>query len=454
MTTTFFVYPSNPQGFNHRIELVGLDLWRMARIDNVFVYPSIIHIERFKKALSDTLSLWPFIAGRSRQDTNEHYFVEMSDSSIPVTVTKNSDLMKWPFNSNVIIDFYECSLSTYIDEVQVLKLFDNTQDEPLVRIKLTEIIQSNEWILGISWAHELGDAASCLYFLNTISCLYQQKEPLLPKPHFERRLWKQDEADPSLLPMMKHLRDAKSFDEMWKKFMIDQEAYKQVNLCFSSEQLKILHDLINENLQVTLHDALIAYIILTLNTYCYNDDDQHRILRTKTSINFRGVSDTIAPKNQIANSVLIMLSENFEDPYSMSSIAKTIRQSILKSRDQTFLERWLATADTAMRKMTQENHLADLGFVSNEIIVNSNFRYDWASSVDFGYTDQCRFYTGWSGAFYLRIFRLNPMFDENTWLPKDRDGAEVIFRIDKDLKEKFVNVIKQDMEDNFKRVKK
>ncbi|CAF4254142.1 unnamed protein product [Adineta steineri] len=437
MTSTFLVYPSPPTGNNRRLELAGLDLWRMARIDNVFVYPSEINIDRFKEALSRTLSLWPFIIGRSRLDTDEHYFIEMFDNPIPVVLFNDYESVKWPFDSNVIQDFYTNSLSTYLDEVRVTNLFDNTNDEPLVRLKLTHIIQSNEWKLGISWAHELGDAASCLNFSNTLSRLYQHMEPLESLPIFERRLWKNDEIDPSLLSTMKHFRDAKPLEEMWKKFMIDQEAYDQVNLSFSSEQLVKLRTLAGDD-NTTIQDALTAYIILTLNKYCYYNDDKRRILRTNTSVDFRGVSDSIA----------------YTDPYSLSSIAKTIRQSIIKSRDSKFLERWLATADDAMRKMIHNNRLADLGFVPNEIIVNSNLRYDWVDLVDFGYKDQCRFYTGWSGAFYLRIFRLNPICKKNTWLSRDRNGAEVIFRIEKNLKAKFLNMIKRDIGENFKNINK
>ena len=51
MTSTFLIYPSSPTGNNRRIELAGLDLWRMARIDNVFVYPSEINIDRFKDSI-------------------------------------------------------------------------------------------------------------------------------------------------------------------------------------------------------------------------------------------------------------------------------------------------------------------------------------------------------------------------------------------------------------------
>ncbi|CAF1452290.1 unnamed protein product [Rotaria magnacalcarata] len=453
-STVFLIYPSSPAGNNRRLEIAGLDLWKMARIDNVFVYPSEINIDCFNEALSRTLSLWSVVAGRFRLDDGEHYIIEMSDNPIPVTLVKNNDLVRWPFDSNVVIDFCKSSLSAYIDEVQVSKLFDNTENEPLVRFKLTHIIQSNEWILGISWAHELGDADSCLRFLNTLSRLYQQMEPAEPLPIFERRLWKSDDADPCFLSGMKHLLDAKPFEVMWKKFMIDQELYDQVNLIFSSEQLVKLQSLASEENNITMQDALTAYIILTLNTYCYPNNDERHILRTKTSINFRGVSDSIASYGQISNAVFLMLSDNFEDSYSLSNIAKTIRQSIIKSRDPNYLERSLATADDAMRKMIHNNKLADLGFFPNEIVVNSNLRYDWANLVDFGYKDKCRFHTGWSGTFYLRVFRQNPVHNGNEWLPIDSNGAEVIFRIEKNLKDNFINSIRKDMSENFENVKK
>ncbi len=92
--------------------------------------------------------------------------------------------------------------------------------------------------------------------------------------------------------------------------------------------------------------------------------------------------------------------------------------------------------------------------VPNELAINSNFKYDWADLVDFGCTDKCRFYTVGTRALYLRVFRLNPEKYGNKWLPRDRDGAEVSFRIEKDLKEKFINAWRQDIIENFQNVKK
>ncbi|CAF2718278.1 unnamed protein product [Rotaria sp. Silwood2] len=452
MTSSFLISPSPPTGNNRRIELAGIDLWILARIDNVFVYPSEINIDKFKEALSRTLSLWPFVAGRILLENSQHYIIEMCDNPIPITFVVNNDLKEWPLDSNVLVDLNEKHLPTFIDEVQVTKLFNDSSDEPLVRFKLTHIVQSGEWVLGISWYHPLGDAASCLHFSNTLSRFYQQMEPTKPLPIFERRLWREDEANPLVLPIPKQVREAQPTEEVLKFFLADQLNYDQVNLHFSGEQLATLRKLAGGD-SVTIQDALTAYIILTLNTYCYNNNDERRILRTNTAINFRGISDAIAPQGQVANAVYSMLSDSFEDPYSLSNIAKTIRQSIIQLRDSKFLEAGLAAVDVLMRNNVRNNKLPDLRLVPNEFVVNSNHRYDWASFVDFGYTDRCRFYTVWTGALYLRAFRLNPEKDGNKWLPRDRDGAEIAFRMEKDLKDKFINAWKRDITDNFKSVK-
>src|SRR5205823_3887699 len=135
--------------------------------------------------------------------------------------------------------------------------------------------------LGTSGSHMIGDGASFLKFLNTISRFYQQMELIEPLPVFERRLWKEDEADKSLLPMMKYLSECRSTEEIIKKMMEDQTVYDQVNIHFSGEQLAKLRILAGGD-AVTIQDALTAYIILTLNTHCYPNDDQRHILHTST----------------------------------------------------------------------------------------------------------------------------------------------------------------------------
>ncbi|CAF3673102.1 unnamed protein product [Rotaria socialis] len=448
----WLVLPSSPTGNNRRVELSGLDLSLILRIDNIFVYPAELDIDRFKDALSRTLSLWPFVIGRFLKLDGGHYFIEMSDNGIPFTYAENSELEQWPLGNKVVVDIIQYSLEPFIDGVQTMKLMESSNDEPLFRLKLTHIVKSNEWILGTSWAHVLGDAASNLRFLNTLSRLYQQLEPLAPLPIFERRLWRDEEADKSLSPLLKELSNAKPFREMIQVFLSREETHEQLNLHFSSKQLSRLRELAGGD-SVTIQDALSSYIILLLNTHCFNNDNERLILRTDTVINFRGVSDLIAPVGLVSDATIVLSSENFDDPLSLTSIAKTIRRSILQTRDPKFLEPYVATSDRLKRKILREHQLLNLGPFPNDVIVNSNLRYDWAHLVDFGYTDKCRFYTPWTGRLYFRVFRLNPIKDGNQWLPRDRDGAEVAFRIAPDVKDKFLSAWQKDIVENFTNIK-
>ncbi|CAF4128457.1 unnamed protein product, partial [Rotaria sordida] len=123
---------------------------------------------------------------------------------------------------------------------------------------------------------------------------------------------------------------------------------------------------------ITVQDVLTAYIILTLNKYCYNNNNERRILHTITIVNSRGVSDFIAPQDQVSNSLFMVLSNDFDDPYSLSNIAKTIRQSIIQLRDPKVLESGIATIDGLIRKNIRNNKFPNPQLVPNEIAVNSN----------------------------------------------------------------------------------
>ncbi|CAF1369284.1 unnamed protein product [Rotaria sp. Silwood1] len=448
--TTLFVYQVPRIGTRRHIKLAGTDLWITGLINNLFVYPSGWDVVKFKDALSRTLFSWPFIAGRFLGYDGEHYLIEMSDNAIPVFVIENTDLTKWPLDSNVVVDKNSQQLQQFLDEVQTTILIsDSCRDEPLFRLKLTHIKQSGEWIMGASWSHMLGDADAFLQFLKTISHLYQNLEAPKPIPIFNRHVWLHDEADESLRPDIKKFLDGEQMETNDRK---DPAKYDQVNIHFRGEQLKELHSLIGDR-RVTIQDALCAYIILTLNTHCAQNNDE-LILRTNIMINYRKESNPDAQPGLIANAVLMPLSNFFEDPKSLSSIAKTIRKTIDQSRDIEFIRRWVATADKVMRTIVRNKGLPKMSISNDRIVLNSNWRYDWANLVDFGHKNKCRFYTTWTRALYLRIFRLNPIYNDTQWIGRDEDGAEVAFRIEENKKQKFIDACKNDISESFINVKR
>ena len=98
-----------------------------------------------------------------------------------------------------------------------------------------------------------------------------------------------------------------------------------------------------------------------------------------------------------------------------------------------------------MRSMARDGREVNIDHFSNGIVVNSNFRFDWAQTVDLGHTDRCRFYTDGTANLFVRVFRLNPPSDGT----RDRHGAEVAFRIERVLKEKFLDAYRRDIDENF-----
>ena len=168
--------------------------------------------------------------------------------------------------------------------------------------------------MGISWAHVLGDACACIQFLNTFSRLYQGLLALESLPVFPRRLWHRENIDPTYLPMMKHLTESLTMEEILQRTQDEEKISEQINLHF--------HD----------DDLLIAYIIITLNRLYLKTNEDLLIHHTNIIINYRGVSDRITPTNLIANCTFRMISENFSDSHSLSSVVQSIARSNLSRR--------------------------------------------------------------------------------------------------------------------------
>ena len=431
----------NPSGKGRRIQLVGKDLI-FGGIDNIFVYPSL-DVNRLKTALSRTLSRWPILTGRVFVHDDD-YTIVCSDHAIPFTYVENDQLERWP------------TLPVIIDDMGLFQLYiDSTQYkpevEPLLRFKLTYLIRSKEYVLGVSFFHLVGDADSNLHFLNDLSCVYQGLEPILPTPTFERHLF--HEADPEFAssPWMKQFRLADQRESIIARLGREYGETNAVYLNFTSKQLDQLHQLAqtrNNSKPVTVHDALCAYIILALNKYYFTKEDEH-IHRAHVVINFRGVSDVLAPKGQVANSIMQMLTSDFPECLSLSSIAQTIRQAIQLARKEEFLSKWVYTHDILMKQMIKENRV-NFVWDADELFLNSNYTYDWASMFDFGMTNQCRVHTAGLYRLYFRIFRTNPIqMDDGHWT-RDNRGAQVAFRLPKgEQHDKFLEAINRDIDENF-----
>ena len=433
---------SSPSGNNRRIKLLSTDLI-FGGIDNVFVYPSL-DVDRLKDAVSRTLSFWPIVTGRVIVENNEDYYIEFSDQSIPFTYAENDELDQWP-NLPVIIDDGNI-LKPFIDSVQY-----KPETEPLLRLKVTRLLRSNEYIFGVSFCHLMGDANSNLHFLNDLSQTYQQLEPILPRPTFERHPLGAENRDFTSSSVLKLYQNVQKRETVLARLAEEHSTTEPLNMSFSSEQIARLHHLASgNNCDVTPHDALCAYIILLLNKHAFPTRDQC-IRRVYMLINYRNVSERLAGKSYVANAIMQPLSEDFPDPCSLSSIAQTIRRLIKTARQEEFLNNWVISANTLMKQFIQNGEI-NFTWDKDELIFNSNYKYSWTDLVHFGMNGQCRFHTTGLFKFYIRIFQLNPTVDHQGHWKKDQGGAEVAFRIPKgDVKEKFLQGWKEDIAGNFKR---
>ncbi|CAF5201476.1 unnamed protein product, partial [Rotaria magnacalcarata] len=246
-----FIDASSPTGNGRRIKVLSTDLI-FSGVDNIFVYPSL-DIDRLRDALSRALSFWPILTGRIIFESDDQYFIEFSDNSIPFTYNENDELERWP------------NLPVIVDDMKLIKPFiDSTQYkpeiEPLLRFKVTRLIRSDEYILGTSFCHMVGDANSIVHFHNDLSQIYQNLEPIFPRPVFERHLLDKEDPDFSCLPVLKLYRNTDKKETILARLAQEYTETDPINMSFSSEQLAKLHMLAGDSNEITTHDALCAYV--------------------------------------------------------------------------------------------------------------------------------------------------------------------------------------------------
>jgi hypothetical protein len=259
----------------------------------------------------------------------------------------------------------------------------------LLRFKVTRLICSGEYVLGVSFSHVVGDAASAALFLNDLSRLYQHFESLALRPVFERRLWSNEEADSVLFVRMKQYRDGAPIEALLEIYRKENENTDSVTMTFSSKQLVLLRTRVGgDQLVVSKNDALIAYVIFRLNTHFFLE--KQIIQRAFVIVNYRGISTKLCSPDQVGNCFMIILSDDFSDLYSFSIIAQTLRHSIKKARNEPFALSQIATEHLALKQLNDKQFKPNWTCFDNEVIVNSQYECDWIDQVDLGMTNQCR----------------------------------------------------------------
>ena len=96
----------------------------------------------------------------------------------------------------------------------------------------------------------------------------------LPLPSLAKVFFQPPPSDPAVaekfLPLMKHLRDAKTMEELIPALMQSEERTRAIHISFTSQQMKALtaravSAMPDQSTRLSKVDALVAYLVLHLN---------------------------------------------------------------------------------------------------------------------------------------------------------------------------------------------
>jgi hypothetical protein len=444
-SSSFSIFPIPPTGAGRRIALVSLELHPNWPINRVFVYPSL-DVDRLKTVLEHALSLWPVVCGHIQVDdaSANNYSLVCSDKGVPFTFIENTQLTRWPTDLPVVVS-ESSQLAPYLDPV-----VDELRNcVPLLRFKVTHLTCSGEYIFGVSFSHVIGDAASAALFLNDLSRLYQHLEPLAPRPVFERHVWSNDNVDLKLFARMKQYRDGGPIEELLEVYRKEHQSSDPITMIFSSNQLALLRTRAsNDQLVVSTNDALVAYVIFRLNTHFFLE--QQQIQRASIVVSYRGISTALCAPVQVGNCFMHIVSDDFSDPYSFSTIAQTLRHSINKAREESFAMSQIAAENFRRKQLDDKNFKPNWSYFDNEVSINSQYKCDWVQQVDFGMKNQCRMHMSQATYIYLRVFQANPVRGKDGTWTRDVGAGELSIRLTSGpQKERFVQAWKNDMKEDF-----
>ena len=165
------------------IQLAPITLVPFLPIQSVVVLPSEVDIERMETAISALAGIWPDLAGRYvTHKTNEAQMtdlaIKVTSSVIPLEIGTVEVEGDYPFPTREVIQKttapYGAPLSPGFE----------TPDSgaTLTAMRLTQVLPSGYWVLGITISHLLVDAAMACKIVNHLSQLYVDPTSVIADP--------------------------------------------------------------------------------------------------------------------------------------------------------------------------------------------------------------------------------------------------------------------------------
>ncbi|KAK4703557.1 antiviral helicase SKI2, partial [Phenoliferia sp. Uapishka_3] len=412
------------------VVLSPISLWQMGSIPSAHVFPGDLDLERFKAALSTVTSLYPVLGGRLRrrrlaESGGFQYFVsrlvlspalhlvyelshqiELSGYPIDVTVATKSQATH-PLPNLAVV---QPTLAGLVDNLNAATQLNNPE-APLISVRITRFPTIGITVLGLCWAHILGDGDAFSTFTRTLSDLYEGKsggEVVHPtfNPHVALFTPSASCLAKWEIPQLFPTFELAVGGAMYAKATNDTEL---VQVTFTATEVKLLKSLASgpkPSDWVSEQDAISSYWINSLRL-CGEP-----ISTVVNSINYRHhfPNDPRFPSNlpTLCANVAQMHSDRLPDGgASLAPVALSIRRGLesLKA-DATETLEWLSSRAYRVQEACDKGEMQCLVPGPTECMVNSNWRYDWNISFGFSST-QTSFHTSFSTLNFLRVFRAN-----------------------------------------------
>ncbi|KIK63778.1 hypothetical protein GYMLUDRAFT_259462 [Collybiopsis luxurians FD-317 M1] len=384
------------------VEVAGYDLW-MTFIKNVHDVPEALNIENFKAALSKSLAIYRHACGRLLKesvDGSATWKIRLTDSPILLEIVNVEELLH--FTDSVIQD----NLVSFLPDTSEVTNIDS----PLLRLKLH--LSSRRTIIGIAWHHTLGDAATLLRFMITLSDCYQGSEPESNSlPTFRKHRFSEPLSMdiPTWLPHMSHLAHTYSASEIGAKYTEGDEVVIPIRAMIRRSEADVLRTKIQATLnpdsmvRLSIQDCLTAIIVSAINSLRPN-----AVSRVTNAAGFRQVRAEWNDPNIAGNSIYIVSTQDFapEFAHDPRHVATVIRESLVAARQAGYVTGYMNVAGHLMALAADKQEHFFFGSDPTTVSVNSNFVLNW-QAADFGHP-KTRFFTPGITRFYLRAFTANP----------------------------------------------
>ncbi|KAF9070368.1 hypothetical protein BDP27DRAFT_623163 [Rhodocollybia butyracea] len=379
----------------------------MTFIKNVHEIPDALNLDLFKAALSKSLSIYRHACGHLCQEAPEVegmslWKIRITDSPVPVEIVEKDT----PILTDCVI---QDDLTSFLPHPNS-EVVNN--DSPLLSFKLH--ISKQRTFIGVAWHHTLGDAATLLRFMNTLSRYYQGHDiDHGSLPSFKKHRFPTPSVDdfPRWLPYMSHLAHTYSSTEIQDKYAEGNEVIIPIRAIIRRSEAEILRGRVrrmlgpDSKLEISIQDCLTACFVVATNNLQTNT--VLGVRRITNAAGFRQIVTEWNEPNVAGNSIYIVPSADF-DPNRVQDIAyisATIRKSLMEARKPDFLASYMSVAGYQMALAAERKETFFFGSDLTTISVNSNAILNW-QGADFGYPS-ARFFTPGITRFYMRVFPAN-----------------------------------------------